>query len=203
MNHDSEANQTHNERRQFYRIDDHVILRYKRVEQSESELRLLDPQEKHPDSFNICAKFASISLRNAPLLRDIQDQHPAIGHYLGVLDKKLDMLAQLIFDQDADNLGEQTVSVNLSASGIALDSDEAMDNGQMLEIYLILLPSHTGIHCYTKVVHCEANNSDNQVGGHHIALQFFNITEEDSDLIAKHVFDKQSAQQRQLRENDD
>ncbi|WP_456417482.1 PilZ domain-containing protein [Thiolapillus sp.] len=184
------------ERRCFVRVDDNVVLKYRKA----SSLELQAGKENLPASarsFTIKAQFAAIDQKFRPV-RSILEQHAGeLASYLKAIDKKLDLLADMAFEMDHDLSKLPTQKVSLSAGGTSFLAQKPLELGTLLELWLLLLPSNTGIITYATVVYCKrSNDGDDSHYPYKIGVEFKNIREEDADLITCHVLRKEADDRR-------
>ena len=94
-------------------------------------------------------------------------------------------VASLPFSESNEN---DSLNVNLSATGIAFTCKDALLSGDYLALRILLLSSMTVITTCCKVVYCKPSNPYEEdqypylVGGH-----FVNLTAEDSQLLTQHL----------------
>ncbi|CAD6872111.1 PilZ domain-containing protein [Methylomonas fluvii] len=97
---------------------------------------------------------------------------------------------------DSQSEENDTLNVNISASGIAFTSKDSLQAGDYLMLRILLLSSMTAITTCCQVVHCKPSNPyENDRYPYLIGAQFVNLTPEDTALLNKHI-DKTKKQQR-------
>ena len=182
-----------------FRIDDDIYLDYQAVAADE-----LAPAWRH-DTSSFCEDLIhlrEISLQSGHILANIRKHHPDVGHYLALLDKKIDILSQLT---GAIGLGGEIKPnhrVNLGCDGMSFDSAEALAVDGSLRFKLVLFPSHLCLHLQSKVIHCEAQTKE-QSKGYHIEVVFEQLGETEYEALIRHLLEKQSANLRERREQHD
>ena len=189
------------ERREYYRVEDQVALTYRVVGEAETELLLEKLQNNLPDRFNAAASFAGTSRQLSHLLIRVKGQNPDLGMCLEALDRKLNLLSELLVTEEVDLEKESTKEVNLSAGGFAFNCHEELKVGDLLETRLVLFPSSTGILALSKVVHCQRLEGSEY--GWRIAVEYEEMREPDRDLLCKHILIKQTEERRAAREAQD
>ncbi|WP_456378710.1 PilZ domain-containing protein [Thiolapillus sp.] len=184
------------ERRSFVRIDDKVILKYRKTNSLELQAGT-ESFSTNANSFTIKAQFAAIDQKNRQA-RSILEQHSTeLANHLKAIDEKLDLLADIAFEMDHDLSKLSTQKVNLSAGGTSFLAQKPLELGTLLELWLLLLPSHTGIITYATVIYCKRSNDEgSKQYPYKIGVEFKNIREEDADLIACHVLKKEANERR-------
>ncbi len=186
----------HIERRQYYRIDDEVILTYRVVEAFHLE------NIKLPRLFHLTEQFSEISQQMKFTLSRIDAVNEDIGHYLRLLDKKLDTLAEMVLLDEVDENDEMPrYHVNLSAGGMAFPASEALHIGALLELNIILLPEMSGMMLQAKIM--RISHFDDPKYPYRIAVAFQNVNPQYTDIIIKHVLNRQTEYLRKRRENRD
>ncbi|WP_456374413.1 PilZ domain-containing protein [Thiolapillus sp.] len=186
------------ERRSFLRIADQVILKYRKVTDLQS-LPGTKRSSKDIGSFTIKARFFAIDQKLRPARAKLEQQSRELAAYLKAIDEKLDLLADLAFETEHDLIDMPTRQVSLSASGTSFHAEKPMEMGSLLELWLLLLPSHTGIVTYAKVVYCQRNEAaEDERYPYKIGVEFKNMREEDMDLIICHVLKKEARERRRL-----
>jgi len=89
------------------------------------------------------------------------------------------------YSQSQEN---DTLHVNISASGIAFTCQEELKTGDYLMLRILLLSSMTTVMTYCKVVYCKPSNPyESNRYPYSIGAQFVNLTAEDSELLSQHV----------------
>ena len=109
------------------------------------------------------------------------------------------MLIQLMAVHDAELDDHPTHTVSLSASGISLQADSALEIGTLVELKLVLFPQYVCLLCFGAVVHCQPCNGHGESSKYEIGIDFTHIRATDRELIVQHITRKQSAQLRESR----
>ncbi|WP_457676273.1 PilZ domain-containing protein [Thiolapillus sp.] len=189
------------ERRSFLRIADQVILKYRKVK----DLQALPGTQRPPadiSSFTIKARFFAINQKLRPARAKLEQQSRELAAYLKAIDEKLDLLADLAFETEHDLIDMPTRQVDLSAGGTSFHAEKPLELGTLLELWLLLLPSHAGIVTYANVVYCKRNRDpEDERYPYKIGVEFRNMREEDMDLIICHVLKKEADERRLAKKN--
>lgn len=175
------------ERRNYFRVDDEVILQYRQVLEDAARASSRSEEGAPADGFNLGSRFAALSQGLIPLMRTIKSESATTARYLAAIDKKLDILAQVLLKQElaeADNLIRK---VNLGAGGIAFISKNLLETGSFLELRMILLPEMIGLTIFGQVVVSGLCESDSPGLQYRTAVEFVELHESDRDLIVSHV----------------
>ena len=174
-----------------FRIDDDLYLDYQAVAADE-----LAPAWQH-DTSSFCEDLIhlrEISIQSGHILANIRKHHPDIGHYLALLDKKIDILSQLT---GAIGLGGEIKPnhrVNIGSDGMSFDSTEPRPLDGPLRFKLVLFPSHLCLHLQSKVIRCEPGEQ-----GYRVEVAFEQLGETEYEALIRHLLEKQSAALRRER----
>jgi hypothetical protein len=186
------------ERRSFLRISDQAILKYRKVKDLQA-LSGADRPSADISSFTIKARFFAINQKLRPARSKLEQQSRELAAYLKAIDEKLDLLADLAFETEHDLIDMPTREVSLSAGGTSFHAEKPLELGTLLELWLLLLPSHAGIVTYANVVYCRRNDTpEDDRYPYKIGVEFRNIREEDRDLIICHVLRKEADERRRM-----
>ncbi len=117
---------------------------------------------------------------------------------LRMLDRKLNFILQKTAGKGSPLERMAIKEVNLSGSGLAFFTHEAIAAGTVLEFYIILLPDYNFVYALGEVVKSEAV-SGHDGGAFRIAASFVLIHEEDSERLIQHNFKQQSLALRNRR----
>ncbi|PPD33841.1 MAG: hypothetical protein CTY19_06680 [Methylomonas sp.] len=150
-------------RRLAFRIYEQVNLFYQKIEPDQ----ILEPPE---DCDNLMISFKPTRTR-----RHLVDKHTS----------QTRQMSSLPLSESNTN---DTLNVNLSSTGIAFTTKDALVPNDYLALRILLLATMTSISICCKVVYCKPSNpfEDNQypflVGG-----EFINLTTADSQLLTAHL----------------
>ena len=190
------------ERREYFRIKDQVTLEYRAITEMEMESVLLRIRDEVPDRFTVAASFAGTSWQMKHLLQNLDGQSPELAQCLQALDKKLNLLAQLLVAEAVNTQGPCLREVSLSAGGLAFNAERELKPGDHLETRLVLFPSLTGILAVAEVVSCERRGDVNGGMPWRVAVEYRHIRESDRDLLVKHLLTRQAEMLRARREGE-
>lgn len=196
---DRTTSESASNRRTFFRIEDSLQVSYKPISLEELDERVAQLYRDDLDHFSVASEVIAMRNEVVPLLRQISSQSTDLANYLASLDQRLDLLARAIASRD-NQLTEQPVrTCNLSASGIAIPVDKLLEQGVMLEMNLLLLPSYATVRAIAEVVDCDTER-DTEDGLYLARLNFTHVREKDRDLLIKHIIQRQGEMLRRRRE---
>lgn len=189
------------ERREYFRITDEVMLDYHSVNEAELESLQAVIESPIPDRFTTASSFAASSRQIAHAFHSVQNESPEVARCLQALDQKLNTLAQLFVAEEIGFNERSAQDVSLSAGGLAFRSQHPINQGDLLETRLVLLPSLMGILMVSRVVHCERVNDGNLQYPWQIAVSYEIMRESDRELLVRHVMAKETELLRSQRQD--
>jgi len=175
------ADTPRSERREFFRIKDHLFL----------EVREVGSEE--------CAALRE-GLQRSGLLAESLDQVASrrtgasakddVYSYLELVDRKLDMVLDQLAGRDGRFCGKY-VDVVVSGSGLKYRSDRRLDEGVFLELR-IGLPVSRGqrVVALGRVIACTKRPTE-EADEWDIAISFVAINEKDRDVLISYVFSRE------------
>ncbi|MEQ1636779.1 MAG: PilZ domain-containing protein [Methylococcales bacterium] len=188
------------DRRRFFRIDDDINLYYTVI-----DAKLVDDtsnfKQKALGSCSLSRALDRLTQESNTILRKIEAKEPEVADYLNVLNNKVDLIVQALMFQGIDFLEQKTRNVNLSASGLAFDNEEALKIDEYLEITMVLSSLVAVIVLHAKVVYCK-QNTENLLGKQSflIGVEYVNIQEQDRETLIQYVVRRQMQQIRESKE---
>jgi hypothetical protein len=187
------------ERRRFFRIDDEVNLMYKLID----EKAAVEPSYISDHILNNCSLSAAIDMvsqESALLLNRLERSQPEVADYLRLLDNKIDLLVQALMMQGGEFTQKNTRNANLSATGLAFESEEKLETGAYIEIRMMLVSCMAVIVTYGKVVYCKLNKASDGQFPYVVGVDYINMKDQDRELLIKHVVKRQLQQIRDKKE---
>lgn len=187
------------ERRGFFRIDDEVNLFYKKID----EKLVTEPHHVSDNVLNSCSLSTAlemVSQESALLLHRIEKNLPDVADYLRLIDSKIDLIAQAVMMQGFQFKESDTRNVNISATGMAFNCEEALKQGDYLEIKMLLVSSMAVIVTYGKVVYSKNSQSSDSQYPYFVGVDFIDMKDEDRELLIKYVVKKQLQQIRDKKQ---
>jgi len=115
-----------------------------------------------------------------------------IYSYIRMIDKKLDMILDLLYKSKDDGLYiSRYINVNISGAGIRFTTDVNLKEEEIVELRVILpIPPYPKITSLCEVVRsqaCEVNG----IANWEIALTYTTINEDDRDILINYIFTKE------------
>jgi len=185
------------DRRRFFRIDDAVNLYYKIVD----EKTVLAAGNAADDPLSHCSLVTALDVlgqESRAVMYKIEKDQPDIAEYLKLMDSKINLLAQSVLQQNNDFSESELCHTNLSASGLAIEVDSPIKEGEFIEVKLFLSSCVAVILLYGKVVYCKENTLAENSMPYQIGIDYINLKDEDREILIKHIVKRQM---QQIREN--
>jgi hypothetical protein len=180
------------ERREYFRIDDEVVLQFRLIDADELE-PLVQRIEAHvPDRFTAASSFAATSRQMAHVMHKVQHQSPELARCLQAIDQKLNLLARLFVSEEIDIEEQPTQEVIISAGGIAFRSRQEIGIGSLLEMRIVLFPSLIGILNISRVVDCERLDDNDGQFSWQITATYEHLRESDRELLVRHIMNRET-----------
>lgn len=190
---------TRKERRRYFRIDDEVNLYYKKVD--EKIITQSSLSDNVLANCSLTAALEMISQESRLMMSRIERNTPDIADYLKLIDSKIELLSQAIMMQGTDFKEKDTRNANLSASGVAFDSEEVLQAGEFLEIKMLLVSCMAVIVTYGRVIYCKEKQLPEDRYTHVVGVDYVNMKEQDRELLIRHVVKRQMQQIRETKGN--
>lgn len=193
---------TSENRRRFFRIDDAVRLSYRALDADELADRVARLAEGLGGSFALMASLSAVTHRMSVSLRRIEQRSGDVAAYLRALDQKIETVARALLLQDPSLPAMSEAPVNLSAGGLAIVTGQCLPVGTPLEIRLLLLPALAGILAFGAVVECTEPppGEGHPPGSRLMRVDFTHIRDEDRDLLIGHMLRRQGERLREARQ---
>jgi hypothetical protein len=191
MSHES----THEEnRRDHFRITDHAYVSYRNPE----NVPAAQPRRNSASFAALHDMMRDLYTQDRDLSRILSSvterEHPLAGAFR-IMNRKLDIMAQLIVLNQADLSDSKPVEVNLSEGGIALLTGEELLPQHEVYLQILLLPDMLPLMVRARVLDTEPC-----VGGFWTRFTFLLLTTEQKDLLARHILKAQQLNRRVTRQ---
>ncbi len=176
------------DRREYYRIDDQIAL----------QIRLADAPA-HEDSllFNLLGDLHLLEYDALPLLRSVAETDRAVASYLKVMNKRIDLIAQVLARDLLNEMGPAR-TVSLSEASLAFIDEQYYQLGTLLSLNIVLLPQGFGLHVNARVVEHRST-----AAGQQCITVFEDLSDATRQILARHILHTQALQRRLARQPDD
>ena len=185
-----------NERRDYFRIEDTVLLRYREINESCALANNVPRQFEDDPAFSLMHELQLIDIENNKYVRALTEQSLELEAYIKNLNKKIDLIAAKLVEREEGAPDKVKVKISISEGGLSFHSNSEVAHDSHLAVQLTFLPSQHALVLFCKVINCTRD-----ANGFSVALSFVNLKDSDRQYIAKHIMQLQLAQRRQ--ESDD
>lgn len=186
-----DSNNELDDKRNYFRVDDMAFLTYRVV--SWAEVRLLQVRDSSlpVHKYTIKAKLNRLSRELQPLYNVIRKSNSSVAEYLATLDKKITLLTEYMFKEDATENHAELQQINIGGGGLLFVSDKPIVESAMLELKMKLLPEKMCIFSYAKVISCTLLENENKKPKYRISVEYEFMDDDVRDLITRHVLHKE------------
>lgn len=171
------------ERRQYFRIDDHIYFEYRIIKPGEycSDITFTNQVlgESNHKYIEATQYFQNIDYELSELSQTISAKEPAIVHYLNLLNAKIDFLARQLLMNNKTHLRK----VNISLGGMSFKTDEHIKENTTLKIIIYTKPQMIPIIIDATVIYSQYQNEKN----YRTSVTFNTLTHEQEQLLSQHI----------------
>ena len=183
------------DRREYYRIDDVIALEITPL--SAPQAASTEVLQDASPLFNLLSELHLSEFESQHLLRQISERDRTLSSYLKTLNKRVDLLSQVVAQTRPGKVGELE-PVKRSEGGMGFERANAYSPGTHLSIKLVLMPQALGLLLRAKVTHCTPRNGQFEIG-----TEFEAITDAQRQLLARYILQKQAQARRLAREQNE
>ncbi len=183
------------DRRAHIRIVDRILFSFKFMDKKEYEAlveKVLSGAEQPFEEYSMQWGLPKI---DAPL-RKLREKDEALAKVLDTIDTKLNLILNLLNLRLRKDTPTQEMTVDISAAGLSFPYPERIEEGQILQMDIGLLPEQYFFRCFGEVVRNQKDDDE----GYKIGVKFIWITEQDRERLIEHIFQQQVLQLRLRRE---
>lgn len=171
------------ERRQHFRIDDHIYFDYKIIEPGDfcSDITLTNQLlgECGQKYMEATQYFQSIDNELAELTQSLAINEPTLAHYLNLLNAKIDFLSRQLLMTNKIQLRK----VNISLGGMAFKTTEQIRDKTSVKIIIYTKPKMIPVIVDAIVVYSQYQSEAH----YRTAVTFCNLTSEQEQLLSQHI----------------
>lgn len=188
------------EKRRYFRVNDTINLLHKLIDKN-SVSALSHVSSDVLGNCSLTAALEVLTQEARMLSPRLERRDPEMFEYLKIIDTKINLIAQAIHAQSEQFSDHDTREVSLSATGLAFSNEEAIAEGELLELRMLLTSCMAVIVAYARVVQCKDISVDNPERPFAICVEYVNLKDDDRELLIKHVIKKQLQQLRDKNES--
>ncbi|ARU56142.1 hypothetical protein OLMES_2069 [Oleiphilus messinensis] len=201
---------TDQDRREFYRVSCRASIEIQPIHennlQREDAFQYLSTLFDLPPAFELHNELQKIEQESQIFLRQIQEKDKNLAQYLKSIDKKIDLLAQTLLQQQLPGYETEHHLINLSEGGLKLRHSTPYPENQIVALKLILIPQATVILSFCKVILCKKTNpmypdqglAQNQFT---LRLEFLDMDPRQQQFLARFITQQQRQDLQRHSEN--
>lgn len=171
------------ERRQYFRIDDHIYFEYRVIGPGEtySDVTMANQLlgENNQKYMEATQYFQGIDYELAELSQTISINEPAIAHYLNLLNSKIDYLARQMLMTNKIHMRK----VNISLGGMSFKTEEHLKENTHIKLIIYTKPRMVPIIIDAVVIYSQYQ-SENY---YRTSVTFNQLNNEQEQLLAQHI----------------
>ena len=175
------------ERRQHFRIDDHLYFDYRVVAPGDfcSDMAITNQLlgESGQRYMEAAQYFQNIDYELAELTQSIGLKEPALAHYLNLLNAKIDYLSRQMLMTGTIQMRK----VNISLGGMAFKTAELIKEKTSIKIVIYTKPKMIPVIVDAIVVYSQYQNETH----YRTSVMFCDLTNEQEQLISQHILQAQ------------
>jgi len=195
------------ERRRYFRVDDEIGLRYRVIDIAEKEEAF-----SHLKDSNVVV-FQRLDEALANQLEIVENDLPSAAVAIRLLQEKVDIIAAELSPNDKLIIDQlEIIRVNISACGLAFDTDEVIAPDSYLALDMNLLLSGKRLMVLARVIACDdlskrsskisTDERTNMSRSLRIRVNFESVPPKDQEMLVQHVIQRQAQQLQESRRTD-
>lgn len=178
------------ERRENFRVKDLALVASRPLTPAQAKQWRHEEHSAVTDAFELASWFGELRQKTTLLHRQAQQESPRLADYVDTLDQKLDRLMQVLLIRDMDLQEHSPQEVDIGAEGLGFTGTSGVEEGQQLELHVLLLSTGTGLRLLGTVVRCQPLPEGE--AGYDIAVTLEYQREADRELLLHHLLHRQS-----------
>jgi hypothetical protein len=182
----------HDERREYFRIKNWIIINHEIVESVEDETKGDQTMTQSSPRIKLLQELSQLENDNQSYLGSLSDKQSQLGNYLINMNKKMSLLTRFVI-QSLNTERQDLTEVDISGGGMRFKTHKSHKIDELIKLEIVLVPECVGLIAYGRVVDSKPVEATDL---NEIALIFVKLQESDREAIIKHVFTLQSQQLR-------
>ena len=173
-------------------------LNYYVIGSSDSDEAELDAHKEFKELALIRKSMFDIDEKLSQTCARLTDDNPVILEIINLLNQKFTAYENYLLRQSSKKEMSPAGEVNLSANGVAFETDRPITEGTNLQLEMIIFPENYYIPVYSRVINCR--KTQHKIDIYSIAVEFVAMSDTDREVIVHHVLKKQAEELRLQRE---
>ncbi|MFY0677098.1 MAG: PilZ domain-containing protein [Neptuniibacter sp.] len=185
------------DRRQFFRIDQHISLELKVISQEDISDHPQPSQFGVSPNFLLLTELQQMDSASAQLMRKVTEKDPNLASILNIMNDKIERIAQAIASDDMTVSSAAIQEVNISEGGLQFTSDDQYDTGAYFSMKLVFPDSCIGLILYATCLRSAPQDD----GRFQTRVEFVQMPENCRMILARQIFESQARQRKQAVED--
>ncbi|MEL6215212.1 MAG: PilZ domain-containing protein [Pseudomonadota bacterium] len=205
MSHEAEQ-LTEREMRRSFRIREHAFIRVRVLDDAEFAAIIESRSLRRPSAFGDHARLVQLESQFQEAFTLLGNAPQSVRRCLETLNAKLNLLVDAQPERKSliRELTEgEALTCEIGASGVRFDHDEPLPEGARLFLQVLLTSDRHYLETAATVRRCPHPLNDDATRPHGIAAEFVGFSEAESELLIKHLFQRESESLRMRRLNAD
>lgn len=187
------------DRRQFFRIDQHISLELKVISADEISDHPQPSQFGVSPNFLLLSELQQMDASSSQLLRKISEKDSNLAAFLQIMHDKIERLAQAIASNEMTISNAAIQEVNLSEGGLQFRSQVQYQDGDFFSLKLVFPDSCIGLLLYGTCLRSTAMAD----GSYQTSTEFVKMPESCRMILARQIFESQARQRKQQSESNE
>jgi hypothetical protein len=187
----------HSERREHFRINDSLLIRFKAIKPAEADLlghQLVN--NGHSEASQHQVQIRSLQMAFTLVTDQINHYDREVAKALRILNEKINLIEQSIHNPGLEQKPSQTINVNLSGGGLAFLTEQQLAIKSPVNVTIELHSSGVIIQALANVISCNKAKPENNQTPFYLRLAFTKMSEQGRDFLIKHVLFRQAEELR-------
>ena len=189
---------------QVFSIDDLTIIHYRKITDEElknNPLKIIDPFTTQHNNHLIQA-LSQLNEESNQAIFAVSAKSSELASYLNILDIKINLLADAILapENKRDQLPQKII---LNQNGLWFGTNDLLYPNDLVVVKFMLTPSYQIINLLARIVDSSASSKNNKADSAYefwTYVSFENVNPIQDQWIARHIFNKQTAERRKHQE---
>ncbi|MGH1462633.1 MAG: PilZ domain-containing protein [Neptuniibacter sp.] len=184
------------DRRQFFRIDQHISLELKVISSDEISDHPQPNQFDVSPNFLLLTELQQMDAASSQLLRKISEKDNNLSSFLQIIHDKIERIAQAIASSEMTISNAAIQEVNISEGGLQFFSDQPYEPDTFFSLKLVFPESCIGLLLYGTCV----RSIPMADGRYQTSFEFVKMPESCRMILARQIIESQARQRKKAAE---
>lgn len=184
------------DRRQFFRIDQHISLELNVISADEISEHPQPSQFGVSPNFMLLSELQQMDAESSQLLRKIAEKDSNLSSFLSIIHNKVERIAQAIASNEMAISSAAIQEVNISEGGLLFHAKEQYNEGDYFSMKLVFPESCIGLLLYGTCL----RSTPMADGRYQTSAEFVKMPESCRMILARQIFESQARQRQKQSE---